>query len=73
MVLNYIFPTESTTCFKNLMLTPLTTFSTVSVVAENLEPLLPCNPRCGGTTWADEGVRPSIELFVVNRQLFVAA
>ena len=31
MVLKYIFPTESITCFKNLTLTPLTTFSTVSV------------------------------------------
>jgi hypothetical protein len=36
MVLNYIFPTESATCFKNLTFTPLTTFSTVLDFPENL-------------------------------------
>jgi hypothetical protein len=36
MVLKYIFPTESITCFKNLTLTPLTTFSTVLDSAEEL-------------------------------------
>ena len=35
MVLNYIFPAESTTYSKNLTLTPLTTFSTVSDFGEN--------------------------------------
>jgi hypothetical protein len=42
MVLNHIFPSESGTCFQNLTLTPLTTFSAVSDFAENLEPLQLC-------------------------------
>ena len=70
MLSNDISLTESCTCLKNLTLTPLTTFSTVSVFAENLKPLQPCNPRRGAAAWADEGVRPSIKLLVVKRQFF---
>jgi hypothetical protein len=70
MVSDYIFPTESTTCFKNLTLTPLTTFSTVSDFAENLELLQPSNPRRGATAWADEGVQPSIKLLLVKHSFY---
>jgi hypothetical protein len=59
MVSNYIFPIESTTCFKNLTSTPLTTFSTVSVWGVSR-----CNLRRGAAAWADEGVRPSIKRLV---------
>jgi hypothetical protein len=64
MVSDYIFPTESTTCFENLTLTPLTTFSTVSDFAENLDLLQPSNPRRGATL--GRAGRPSIKLLLVS-------
>jgi len=56
MVLKYIFPTESITCFKNLTLTPLTTFSTVPDFAEKPEPFQRRSPHRVPLAGRTEGV-----------------
>ena len=52
MVSNYIFPSESATCSKNVTLTPLTTFSTVGGFSSVSSPyskaiVIPNAPKAG--------------------------